>query len=140
LPDHFHYTGPWKEAGEGTDGNFPWGRLNGRPVIHASLGTLQNRLAHVFRVIAEACAGLDAQLVLSLGNEKASAPENLPGIPIVVSYAPQVELLRRAALAITHGGLNTTLESLSEGLPARRCSDNQRPTRYRSTGCPSGRR
>ena len=55
--------------------------------------------------------------MLSLGNEKASAPGNLPGIPIVVSYAPQVALLRRAALVITHGGLNTTLESLSEGLP-----------------------
>src|SRR5436309_8309320 len=28
-----------------------------------------------------------------------------------------MRLLRRAALVITHGGLNTTLESLSEGLP-----------------------
>jgi zeaxanthin glucosyltransferase len=31
------------------------------------MGTLQNRLMWVFRAIAEACAGLEAQLVLALG-------------------------------------------------------------------------
>src|SRR4029077_12592824 len=31
--------------------------------------------------------------------------------------APQLELLERAALCITHAGLNTVLESLSQGVP-----------------------
>jgi zeaxanthin glucosyltransferase len=35
----------------------------------------------------------------------------------VVGYAPQLELLQRASLTITHAGLNTTLESLSNGVP-----------------------
>jgi zeaxanthin glucosyltransferase len=30
---------------------------------------------------------------------------------------PQLELFRRAALAVTHAGLNTTLDALSTGLP-----------------------
>jgi len=30
---------------------------------------------------------------------------------------PQLELLQRASLTITHAGLNTTLESLSQGVP-----------------------
>ena len=80
------------------------------------MGTLQNGVERVFQVIAEACAGLDAQLVLSLG----TGSENLAppsGNPIVVRYAPQLELLRRSALTITHGGLNTVLESLSIGVP-----------------------
>src|SRR5207248_8929832 len=61
LPDNFHYTAPWLD--DATDeGSFAWERLDGRPLIYASLGTIQNRLTPVFRMIAEACAGLDAQL------------------------------------------------------------------------------
>ena len=62
--------------------------------------------------------GLDAQLVISLGG--ATSPEalpDLPGSPLVVGYAPQLELLKRTTLTITHAGLNTTLESLSNGVP-----------------------
>jgi len=81
------------------------------------MGTLQNRLHDVFEMIAEACAGLDAQLVLALGRPGASLPRKLPGDPIVVGYAPQMALLRRATLVITHAGLNTTLECLTHGLP-----------------------
>ncbi len=82
------------------------------------MGTIQNRLLPVFQTIAEACNGLDAQLVISLGGS--ASPEvlpELPGNPLVVSYAPQLELLQKATLTITHAGLNTTLESLSNGVP-----------------------
>jgi MGT family glycosyltransferase len=34
-----------------------------------------------------------------------------------VNSAPQIELLKRAALCITHAGLNTALESLAQGVP-----------------------
>jgi MGT family glycosyltransferase len=35
----------------------------------------------------------------------------------VVPFAPQLALLERAALTITHAGLNTVLESLARGVP-----------------------
>jgi MGT family glycosyltransferase len=98
--------------------SFPFEKLTGQPLIYASLGTLQNRLQYVFQYIAQACVGLDAQLIISLGGgiSPESIPE-LPGSPLVVGYAPQLELLQKASLVITHAGINTTLESLSHGVP-----------------------
>jgi MGT family glycosyltransferase len=118
LPPQFHYTGPWHDPNSRPSVAFPFERLDGRPLIYASMGTLQNRVQDVFREIALACVGLNAQLVISLGG--GSAPEQigpLPGNPLVVAIAPQLELLSRAALTITHAGLNTALESLSAGVP-----------------------
>ena len=115
LPSVFHYTGPFRQT-EWANVEFPFERLDGRPLIYASLGTLQNRQMGLFRCIAEACAGIDAQLVMSLGNTAASLG-NLPGAPVVVNYAPQLDLLSRAALTITHAGTNTTLAALSFGVP-----------------------
>ncbi|HEX5284664.1 MAG TPA: nucleotide disphospho-sugar-binding domain-containing protein [Bryocella sp.] len=117
-PEVLHYTGPFIDAQQRPAVAFPWERLDGRPVIYASMGTLQNGAEKVFRTIAEACVNLDAQLVISLGG--GLSPERLgrlPGDPIVVGYAPQLQLLKRAAAVITHAGLNTTLESLTEGVP-----------------------
>ena len=37
--------------------------------------------------------------------------------PLVVDFAPQLELLQRATLTINHAGLNTVLESLRCGVP-----------------------
>jgi UDP:flavonoid glycosyltransferase YjiC (YdhE family) len=34
-----------------------------------------------------------------------------------VSYAPQIELLKRASLMITHAGMNTVLHCLALGVP-----------------------
>ncbi|QNI34038.1 glycosyltransferase [Alloacidobacterium dinghuense] len=118
VPSPLHYTGPFVDAGMRQPVSFPWERLDGRPLIYASLGTLQNRMDHVFRMIAEACKGLDAQLVISLGG--GIRPEDLgplAGDPLVVGYAPQLEVLGKAAAVITHAGLNTTLEALAEGIP-----------------------
>jgi MGT family glycosyltransferase len=117
-PAGLHYTGPFVDHGQRPEVEFPWGRLDGRPLIYASMGTLQNGSEAVFRMMAKACAGLDAQLLISLGGGLDPARlGKLAGNPLVVSFAPQLEILKRAALVITHAGLNTVLESLCEGVP-----------------------
>ncbi|HUK32464.1 MAG TPA: glycosyltransferase [Vicinamibacterales bacterium] len=117
LPETFHYVGPLRRDPPRPPA-FPWERLDGRPLVYASLGTLQNSRAPVFRSFAEACRGLNVQLVLSHGGGLTKADEEtLPGAPLVVSYAPQFELLARASATITHAGLNTVLDSLTNGVP-----------------------
>ena len=125
IPPYFHYVGSLASNRQvSRDFQFPWDRLDGRPLIFASLGTVPHPAnVPVFRKIAEACIGVDAQLVLALGkwNEAGEKVQEtlgrLPGEHVVVDFAPQLRLLDRAALLITHAGVNTVLEALSRGVP-----------------------
>ena len=116
-PQRLDHTGPWHSAARDDELPFPWDRLDDRPLIFASLGTIQNQTPRLFRMIIDAVRGLDAQLVLSLGRREAVWAEPLPENVIAVPYAPQLALLARATLAITHAGLNTALECLAAGVP-----------------------
>ncbi|MDQ2775144.1 MAG: glycosyl transferase family 1 [Acidobacteriota bacterium] len=117
LPECFHYVGPLRMSSP-RPASFPWEKLDGRPLVYASLGTLQNGKERVFRTFAEASLGLPVQLVIAHGgglDEKTAA--SFPGAPITVNYAPQLEVLSRARLTLTHAGLNTALDSLACGVP-----------------------
>lgn len=118
LPAHFHYTGPWHAPGRDSEAvPFPWDALDGRPLVYASLGTLQNRLRPVFRAILDGCAALPVRVVLSLGRAAAEWDGPVPANAVVVPFAPQLTLLGRASVLVTHAGLNTVLEGLARGLP-----------------------
>ena len=119
LPPHFHYAGPFHDEGGREPVPFPWEKLTGKPLVYASMGTLVNGLAGVYGVLLKAADNFpELQLVLSIG--KNIDPDDLGPIPpntIVVRSAPQLELLKRSVLCITHAGLNTTLEALAQGVP-----------------------
>jgi MGT family glycosyltransferase len=118
-PQHYHHTGPFHDGHGRIPSDFPWARLTGEPLIYASMGTLQNGLEPIFSTIAEAVGERPGmQLVMSIGTAlNAEQVQSLPANAIVVNYAPQLELLKRSALCITHAGLNTALESLTQGVP-----------------------
>lgn len=123
LPEWMHYTGPLQDP-SGLEPvvfdspEFPFDQLPQKPLIYASLGTLQNRSWEVFRCIAESCLDLEAQLVISLGNPQQAVSEiSFPGSPIVVAYAPHQQMIQRSSLVITHAGMNTVIGTLSAGVP-----------------------
>jgi zeaxanthin glucosyltransferase len=123
APQNLYYVGPLTDSVSSADIPFPWEWLDqgpsARQLIYASMGTLQNGIPSIFKVIIEACAELNLQAVISLGNgplDPASFGE-LPSNVLVLSYCPQAELVKRASLCITHAGLNTALDCLLHGIP-----------------------
>jgi MGT family glycosyltransferase len=118
-PAEFHYAGPFHDDEGRSKVPFPWEKLTCEPLVFASLGTLVNGLEYVYRIILDAVRTLPGiQVVLSLGyNVDLDDLGPIPTNAIVVSSAPQIELLKRAVLCITHAGLNTALEALGQGVP-----------------------
>jgi zeaxanthin glucosyltransferase len=83
------------------------------------MGTILNGQEEVFRTIVAAVAkNKNLQLVLSIGDQ--IDPKQIGPVPnnaMIAKRVPQLELLKRAAVCITHAGLNTVLESLAQGVP-----------------------
>jgi zeaxanthin glucosyltransferase len=118
LPHTFHYTGPFVDEAARLSVEFPWDQLDGRPLIYASLGTTLKGEPAIFRLIAEACDGLGVQLAISLGGRRDPETfQGMPGGPLIVKDAPQLELLKKAEIVITHAGPNTVFETLIQGKP-----------------------
>jgi MGT family glycosyltransferase len=118
YPAHFHYAGPFHTKSLRPSMQFPWEQLTGEPLIYASMGTLQNGSESLFKTIVAAAEAPGRQLVLSVGRNL--SPEAIGPVAantIVVQQAPQLLLLEKASLCITHAGLNTALEALSAGVP-----------------------
>lgn len=118
LPACFHFTGPFARRSDRPPTPFPWEKLNGEPLIYVSFGTTQNRNLHLYDAVVQMAGNLDAQVVLSLGGATtielaAELPRNL----LVVPFAPQLDILEKAVLMITHAGMNSTLECLAAGVP-----------------------
>src|SRR5262245_1629342 len=117
LPQ-FRYSGPWHDGYGRIPVDFPWKRLTGEPIVYVSMGTLQNGVTETFRAIAASARRLkNLQFVLAIENQ--ITPEQIGETPsnvLTVAYAPQIELLKRSSLCITHAGLNTVLEALRFGV------------------------
>ncbi len=118
-PSSFHYAGPFHDGKGRRQVDFPWDKLSGEPLIYASLGTVANGRKDLYKTILGAVGPLKGvQVVLSVGDKIDPADlGTLPANTIAVPEAPQIELLKKAALCITHAGLNTVLEALAQGVP-----------------------
>jgi len=87
------------------------------PVIYASLGTVYNAKPELLRTLATALAPLAGDVVLATGQTAPADLEPLPANVIARRSVPQLSVLPRAALFVTHGGMNSANEALFHGVP-----------------------
>ena len=95
----------WLDAGEGT------------PVVYVSFGSFLSVRADVLRRVVDALRALPVRVALAVGAADPAAIGEVPGHWLVREFLPQVALLERSAVAVTHGGNNSVTESLTSGVP-----------------------
>jgi MGT family glycosyltransferase len=97
---------------------FPFEALEKGPVIYVSLGTNFNRRTEFYKNCIEAFKNSAKQVVLAIGNRITAAElGKIPGNFIVRPFVPQLAILERASLFITHGGLNSVREGIHYKVP-----------------------
>lgn len=92
--------------------------IQGKELIYISLGTVFNQAKDFYKLCFEAFGDTAYKVVMAIGDKvKVSDLGEVPGNFILKSYVPQTEVLQRAKLFITHGGMNSAHEGLYYGVP-----------------------
>jgi MGT family glycosyltransferase len=95
----------------------PWPDGDARPLVLAGFSTSFQNHAGVLQRVIDAAADLPVRLLVTLGgpiepHELAPASNT-----IVVASAPHLQVMREAALVVTHGGHGTVMAALMNRLP-----------------------
>jgi MGT family glycosyltransferase len=113
----FRFVGPSIDPRKHNQ-DFPFEALGQGPLVYISLGTIHSTHTAFYRSCFEAFADHPAQFILSVG--KQTNIQELGPIPanfIVRPSVPQLEILERTDIFITHAGMNSVHEGLYYGVP-----------------------
>ncbi|MBI5839051.1 MAG: glycosyl transferase [Chloroflexi bacterium] len=115
IEGNYKFIGPSIAARNERDNfDFP----ENKPLVYISLGTVFNNNLEFYNECFKAFENTGYQVVLSVGKQiDIDALKNIPANFIVRRHVPQLEVLQKASLFITHGGMNSVNEALFFGVP-----------------------
>ena len=95
-----------------------------RPLMYCSLGTYWSTDKAMIQTVIDAVRNRpDWQLVVGLGGKStAESFHDIPDNVLLLDYAPQLQVIQHADVAITHGGITSINEYIAGGLPMLVCS------------------
>lgn len=116
FDDRFQFVGPSIAARAG-DEDIPFQEMK-KPIIYVSMGTVLGKNKDIYQTCIRAFVDEEVTVIMSLG--KYINKESLGSIPnnfYVFASVPQLEVLQKASLFITHGGMNSVNESIYFSVP-----------------------
>ncbi|MGL4655007.1 MAG: macrolide family glycosyltransferase [Sarcina sp.] len=118
FSDKYKFVGP-SIANRKENIDFKIENLNGRKLVYISLGTIANKNNNFYQESFKAFGDMkDLLVIMSVGKKtEISSLGKIPDNFRVYNYVPQLELLPKVDLFITHGGMNSTSEGLYNNIP-----------------------
>jgi UDP:flavonoid glycosyltransferase YjiC (YdhE family) len=95
-----------------------WLASGSAPVVYVSLGSFLSVRADVLERITAALRELDVRVALASGSTTVEDLGPIPASWLVRRVLPQVTLLSRAAVMVSHGGNNSVTEALTAAVPS----------------------
>lgn len=118
LRPNMRYAGPllgdpiWAEPWQS-----PWGEDESRPLVLVGFSTSFQNHAGVLQRVIDAAASLPVRVLVTLGGSIQPSDLRPAENTVVVKSAPHLEILKEAALVVTHGGHGTVMAALMHYVP-----------------------
>lgn len=113
----FRFVGPSINP-QTRSGEFSWAGIEKDTVVYMSLGTIHQAPTALYQACFQLFKEYPAHFILSVGKQMdIGALGKIPANFTVRPFVPQLEVLQRATVFITHGGMNSVHEGLYYGVP-----------------------
>jgi MGT family glycosyltransferase len=110
--DTYRFVGPSIEASDAAPAD-----RDSNPLLYISMGTIFNDIPAFYRVCFDAFGGTKYRVAMATGRVPPASLGPAPDNFELHEFAPQLQILPRTSLFLTHGGMNSVSEALWHGVP-----------------------